>query len=49
MLCTKQQIAVNAAQEFDLCMPKTDDEWDEINHGFKAKTTNEFIAVVLVH
>ena len=35
--------AVNAAPEFDICMPKTDDEWDEINHGFKAKSTNEII------
>ena len=36
--------AVNAAPEFDICMPKTDDEWDEINSGFKKKSTNEIIA-----
>ncbi|KAL7488001.1 hypothetical protein ACHAW6_013595 [Cyclotella cf. meneghiniana] len=35
---------VNAAPEFDVCMPKTVNEWDEINHGLKAKSTNEIIA-----
>ena len=36
--------AVNAAPEFDICMPKTDDEWEAINRGFKGKSTNEIIA-----
>ena len=36
--------AVNAAPEFDTCMAKTDNEWEEINHGFKKKSTNEIIA-----
>jgi len=42
---TKDQChIINAAPEFEKCIPKTDNEWDEINHGFKAKSTNEIIA-----
>jgi hypothetical protein len=36
--------AVNAASEFDIYMPKTEDEWDETNRGFTKKSSNGIIA-----
>lgn len=36
--------AVNAAPEFDIYMPKTEDEWDETNRGFTKKSSNGIIA-----
>jgi hypothetical protein len=37
--------AVNSAQELDIKMPSTPEEWNEIYHEYRMKSTNEIMAM----
>ena len=45
MLCTKLLMhAVNAATEFDIKMPRSQEEWNRVSADFKNKSSTEIIA-----